>query len=101
MNFLPKVIYTWCRNTLRNPKYRWWVILGSLVYLLSPFDISPDLVPFLGQIDDLLLVSLLVTEVIQVIREQKQSSQKDSDDVDESESTNSQKTIDVKAVSLD
>ncbi|WP_071516937.1 DUF1232 domain-containing protein [Geitlerinema sp. PCC 9228] len=49
----------WYRQLLRHPKYRWWVILGTLVYFFSPIDLSPDLLPLLGQIDDVLLLVLL------------------------------------------
>ena len=57
MNFSIQSVYNWYRDTIRNPKYRWWIILGTLVYLLSPFDISPDFLPILGEIDDFVLSS--------------------------------------------
>ena len=60
-------LYNWYRDTLRNPKYRWWIVLGTLAYLVSPFDIAPDFIPIGGQIDDFMLVTLLVTELSQVI----------------------------------
>lgn len=60
-------LYNWYRDTLRNPKYRWWIVLGTLAYLVSPFDISPDFIPIGGQIDDFMIVTLLVTELSQVI----------------------------------
>ncbi|MBD2442150.1 DUF1232 domain-containing protein [Dolichospermum sp. FACHB-1091] len=63
MNFSIQSLYTWYRNTLRNPKYRWWVIIGTVAYLISPLDISPDFIPIIGQIDDVFLVTLFVTEV--------------------------------------
>ena len=50
MKFSIESLYTWYRNVLRNPKYRWWVILGTLVYLVSPFDILPDFVPLWGRL---------------------------------------------------
>lgn len=53
----------WYRNVLRNPKYRWWVIIGSIVYLISPIDISPDFIPVVGWIDDGLIATLLVAEL--------------------------------------
>ena len=59
-------IYNWYRNTLRHPKYRWWIIAGTLVYLISPIDISPDFIPIVGEIDDLMLATLLVTELSQM-----------------------------------
>ena len=54
---------------LRNPKARGWVILGSIVYLLSPIDLAPDLLPLLGQIDDIALVALLFSELSKQIFE--------------------------------
>jgi uncharacterized membrane protein YkvA (DUF1232 family) len=63
MNFSIQSLYTWYRNTLRNPKYRWWVIIGTVAYLISPLDISPDFIPIIGQIDDVFLLTLFVTEV--------------------------------------
>jgi uncharacterized membrane protein YkvA (DUF1232 family) len=63
MNFSIQSLYTWYRNTLRNSKYRWWVIIGTVAYLISPLDISPDFIPIIGQVDDVLLLTLFVTEV--------------------------------------
>lgn len=63
MKFSIQSVYAWYRDLLRNPKYRWWVILGTLVYFLSPIDIAPDFIPIVGQIDDVFLMTLLVTEV--------------------------------------
>ncbi|MDE5094270.1 MAG: YkvA family protein, partial [Trichodesmium sp. St11_bin5] len=40
---------------------------GTLAYVLSPFDISPDFIPIIGQIDDIAIVTLLVTEVSQMV----------------------------------
>ncbi len=58
------------RKALKHTKYRWLVILGTLLYLVSPLDISPDVFPVLGWIDDGLVVSLLVSEVGQMMAEQ-------------------------------
>ncbi|MGB3238889.1 MAG: YkvA family protein [Geitlerinemataceae cyanobacterium] len=66
MKFSIESIYTWYRNTIRNPKYRWWVILGTLLYFVSPIDIAPDFIPGIGQLDDVFLLTLLVTEVSQM-----------------------------------
>jgi uncharacterized membrane protein YkvA (DUF1232 family) len=62
-------MYSWYRNTLRNPKYRWLVIGASLLYLLSPLDISPDLFPIVGWLDDGIIVGLLVAELSQIMME--------------------------------
>jgi hypothetical protein len=47
------------------------MIAGSLVYLLSPLDISPDVFPVLGWIDDGVVVTLLATEVSQLLLERR------------------------------
>jgi uncharacterized membrane protein YkvA (DUF1232 family) len=56
MNFSIESIYNWYRGLLQNPKYRWWVVGASVVYLVSPIDLVPDLFPPLTYIDDTLLL---------------------------------------------
>ncbi|WP_414549244.1 YkvA family protein [Anabaena sp. CCY 0017] len=63
MKFSIPLLYDWYRNLLRNPMYRWWVVLATLLYILSPIDIAPDFIPILGQIDDVLLLSVLFSEL--------------------------------------
>jgi len=96
MNFSIKAIYNWYRNSLRNPKYRGWIIFGTLAYLFSPFDISPDLFPIVGQIDDLALLTLFISEMSQVLIEgYKQRQVTTQTEVNASDST---ETVDVDAV---
>lgn len=98
MNNFPQSIYNWYRNTLRNPKYRWWLILGSILYILSPFDISPDFIPIIGQIDDVVILTLLVSEVSQFLIEAAKSRKGESVVAD---TTNTpETTVDVDAVSV-
>jgi uncharacterized membrane protein YkvA (DUF1232 family) len=52
---------------IRNPQYRWWIVLGTLAYLWSPIDILPDIFPIIGWIDDGLLATLLVSEISQLV----------------------------------
>lgn len=61
--------YNWYKATLRNTKYRWVLVLGTLIYLVSPIDISPDFLPIIGWVDDGLLATLLVTELSQIALE--------------------------------
>ncbi|MBW4482261.1 MAG: DUF1232 domain-containing protein [Tildeniella torsiva UHER 1998/13D] len=61
--------YNWYKATLRNNKYRWVLVLGTLIYLVSPIDISPDFLPIIGWVDDGLLATLLVTELSQMALE--------------------------------
>ncbi|WP_448574178.1 YkvA family protein [Trichothermofontia sp.] len=66
MRFSIQSIYKWYRGLIRNPKYRGWVILATIAYLILPFDISPDIFPIVGQLDDVIIATLLVTEVSQL-----------------------------------
>jgi uncharacterized membrane protein YkvA (DUF1232 family) len=59
-------LYNWYRGLIRNPQTRLWVILGTVVYLFSPLDVAPDIIPFAGQIDDFLLISILFSELLQM-----------------------------------
>ena len=73
MNFNINSLHNWYRSLLQNPKYRWWAVAASIVYLLSPIDLVPDFLPFAGLIDDTLIVSLLVSEVAQIAKAKLQS----------------------------
>jgi len=70
MKFLIKPLYNWYRNIIRNSKYRWLIVLASLLYLVSPIDFATDAIPILGWIDDGVIATVLVTELSQVVLEQ-------------------------------
>jgi uncharacterized membrane protein YkvA (DUF1232 family) len=71
MKLLAQPLYNWYRSTLRNSKYRWAIVLGSLLYLVSPLDLATDVVPILGWLDDGVIVTVLVTEMSQLLLEQR------------------------------
>lgn len=79
--------YNWYRSVLRHPKYRWLIIAASLIYLLSPLDISPDLVPILGQLDDVTVMVILASELTQLLVER----------VKQKRSPNITTTVDIEA----
>ncbi len=64
------------RNALRNPKYRGWVIGGTLLWLVSPI----NAVPVLGEIDDAIVVTIFAAEISQVALEgiKNKKAQKDA-----------------------
>ena len=62
-NNLIESFYSWYRGAIRHPKWRWEIILGTAFYLISPIDISPDIFPIIGWLDDGVLATLLVTEL--------------------------------------
>ncbi len=40
------------------------MLVGAIVYVVSPLDLIPDVIPFIGQVDDLYLVSLVVLRLL-------------------------------------
>jgi uncharacterized membrane protein YkvA (DUF1232 family) len=103
MKFSIQSVYNWYRNLIRNPKYRWWVILGTLLYFVLPLDIAPDFLPIVGEIDDVFLLTLLVTElsglVIEGFKARKGKGNAKTADASQDPSSSST-TIDVDAVSV-
>ncbi len=73
MKFSLESLYAWYRQMLNHPRYRWWIVLGSLAYLLSPIDFLPDMFPIIGWIDDGLIATLLVSELSQMVLTRLQS----------------------------
>ena len=98
-------ISSWYRNVIRNPKYRWWIIGGSLLYLISPFDISPDFIPIVGWIDDGLIATLLVAELstwaLERLKVRKGEEPVQAVDTPTPGFTPETKTVDVNAVSAE
>lgn len=97
MSLSIKSFYNWYRNTLRNPKYRWWIVLGTLAYLFSPLDIAPDFLPIIGQVDDIMLLTLLVSEVSQLVIDYGKSRQT----VATADQTNRDQVVDVDAIPVE
>jgi uncharacterized membrane protein YkvA (DUF1232 family) len=102
MNYLTRLIYNGYRNLIRNPKYRWWIVAASLLYLLSPIDISADIFPVIGWLDDGLVATLLVTELSQIFlsKVKADKGQRNSSAPADVERVSDNPTIDVEAVSL-
>lgn len=100
MNFSIQAVYNWYRNLLRNPKYRWWVILGTALYFISPIDIAPDFLPIVGQLDDVFLLTLLVSEVSQMVIEGAKARKANSGSNNPTTTTNTANTVDVDAISV-
>ena len=44
----------------RTPLYAKITALSSIIYLISPADILPDVIPFAGYIDDIIIVPFLI-----------------------------------------
>lgn len=61
-NFL-KLIYRLAQDANVSKTDR-ALLLGTIAYVLSPWDFLPDMVPFLGQLDDILLISLVLKRLM-------------------------------------
>src|SRR5216684_515280 len=64
--FLPNMIVLCAKLMMdsRVPRTERALFAGALIYALIPFDFIPDMIPFVGQIDDLFLISLTVLRLI-------------------------------------
>ncbi len=98
MNFSIQSLYNWYRGLLQNPKYRWWVVAASIAYLVSPIDISPDVFPIVGWLDDTIVIGLLVAELSQIAAAKLKENSKRSNTEAETVASNA---IDIDAVPVD
>jgi uncharacterized membrane protein YkvA (DUF1232 family) len=64
--FLPNMIILCAKLMVdsRVPRTERALFAGALIYFIIPFDFIPDMIPFVGQIDDLFLISLTILRLI-------------------------------------
>ncbi len=64
--FLPNMIVLCAKLMIdkRVPRTERALFAGALIYAIIPFDFIPDMIPFVGQIDDLFLISMTVLRLI-------------------------------------
>jgi uncharacterized membrane protein YkvA (DUF1232 family) len=60
-------LYRYAAADGRTPMVAKVLPWAALLYLVSPIDFIPDFLPFVGQIDDILLVPLLVLAALGLI----------------------------------
>src|SRR5918911_992628 len=64
--FLPNMVAL-CGRLITDPRVPGTekaLFAGAILYALMPFDLIPDLIPFVGQIDDTYLISLTLLRLI-------------------------------------
>lgn len=71
-NFL-KLLYRLFKDS-RVPTTEKALLVGAIAYVISPLDLIPDVIPFVGEIDDLYLTALVLLRLLsrtnaEVIRE--------------------------------
>jgi len=90
------------RRLVTHPRYGIWVILATLVYLISPIDLSPDLIPLLGQIDDVALIVLAVSAASQWFSQRGLADPSTAGSADTGHDDDAvRQTVDVEAVEVD
>src|SRR5919109_964533 len=61
-NFL-KLLFRLFKDS-RVPLAEKALLIGVIAYVISPLDLIPDFVPFVGQVDDLYLIALVVLRLL-------------------------------------
>lgn len=46
------------------------ILAATVVYVVSPFDFVPDFIPFFGQVDDIYLIALVLTAMLNSVGEE-------------------------------
>jgi uncharacterized membrane protein YkvA (DUF1232 family) len=66
--FLPNLLLLCARLMVdpRVPAKERMLVAGAIVYAIIPFDLIPDMLPFIGQIDDAYLIALTLLRLTTV-----------------------------------
>ena len=64
--FLPNMVLLMGRllKDSRVPFAEKALVAGAIVYVISPIDLIPDFLPFIGQVDDIYVVALVVLRLV-------------------------------------
>jgi uncharacterized membrane protein YkvA (DUF1232 family) len=64
--FLPNMVMLLGRllKDSRVPTAEKALFLGAIVYVISPIDLIPDILPFIGQVDDIYMVALTLLRLV-------------------------------------
>lgn len=74
-----QLLIAMCKDTFskkyKMDKWNLSVIIGTIVYVISPLDAIPDLVPILGWIDDVTIIGYAVAKLSEEISKYKRFNQ--------------------------
>src|SRR5882672_6114165 len=65
--FIPNMLLLCARllTDSRVPATERALVAGAVVYAIIPFDLIPDMIPFVGQVDDVYLISLTLLRLME------------------------------------
>jgi uncharacterized membrane protein YkvA (DUF1232 family) len=65
--FIPNMLLMCARllTDSRVPKTERALVAGAIVYFIIPFDLIPDMIPFVGQVDDAYLIALTLLRLME------------------------------------
>jgi uncharacterized membrane protein YkvA (DUF1232 family) len=65
--FIPNMLLLSARlmTDSRVPKTERALVAGAIVYFIIPFDLIPDMIPFVGQVDDVYLIALTLLRLME------------------------------------
>ncbi len=66
--FLPNLLLL-CARLMTDPRVpakERALVAGAIVYAIIPFDLIPDMLPFIGQVDDAYLIALTLLRLMSV-----------------------------------
>ena len=63
------IIYKLILKDKRTPFLAKFLLWLAIIYLLTPFDLIPDFIPIIGQIDDVIVVPALIYFSLKLIPE--------------------------------
>lgn len=87
-NLLGIVKDYWNKEYTQMPWYAITAITFTLLYILNPFDLSPDYIPFIGYIDDASVLTMAISMVrkdINKYNDWKKAQQSDPDSTTDNE----------------
>lgn len=65
LRFRNELVLLWRAFWLEStPLYLKAAMIGVIVYLVSPVDLIPDVIPIIGWIDDIVLIPLVVSWIV-------------------------------------
>ena len=64
--FLPNMVMlcAWLLTDPRVPRTEKALVAGAIIYAIIPFDLIPDMIPFVGQLDDAYLIALTLMRLV-------------------------------------